>query len=101
MKPEIIDIADSLGKKDKEKFLELTEKINIRDPWSYNHLNLKEYLPLLKKIDDLYDGKIDYITDAISRISGEHWKKKEEESRAVEERWKKKTEKLISEFVKL
>ena len=61
----IMEIADSLSSKQKKQFLELTDKVNLLDPKSYSHSDLSKYKDLLISIDDLYDGKIDYIKDAL------------------------------------
>jgi len=64
-----MDIADSLSKKQRDKFLELTEKVNLLFPsYSYSFLDLIEYEPVLNEINKLYDGKIDYIKKALDFI---------------------------------
>jgi len=88
MKISIMEIADSLSAKQKKQFLELTDKVSLLNPESYQMEFISKYEKLLKEIDDLYDGKIDYITEVLKKI----------------DRNKKsslKTESLIKEFVKI
>jgi hypothetical protein len=83
-----MEIADSLSAKQKKQFLELTDKVSLLNPESYQIEFISKYEKLLKDIDDLYDGKIDYITEVLKKI----------------DRNKKlsfKTESLIKEFVKI
>jgi len=82
-----MEIADSLSEKQRKLFLELTEKVNLLDSSSYSHLDLAKYENLLNTINELYDGKVDYIANILKVI----------------EKHKKlgcKTEELINEFVK-
>lgn len=84
----IMEVADSLSAKQKELFLELTEKVNLLNPTSYKHLDLSKYETLLEDINDLYDGKIDYIKKALDSVKKHN-------------KWKMNAEKIISEIVKL
>lgn len=87
MKKEIIEIADSLSKKQRKEFLELTEKVNLLNERDLKFFDLSPYVLLLSEINSLYDGKIDYIKKALE-IALKHKKLKMQ------------ADKIISEFVK-
>jgi acetylglutamate kinase len=84
MKIEIMDIAESLSESQKKKFLELTDKVNLHNPKSYAFFDMSKYKKVLEEINDLYDGKINYIRNALAAAKS-----------------KVKAELIISEFVKL
>lgn len=88
MKISIMEIADSLSAKQKKQFLELTDKVSLLNPESYQIEFISKYEKLLRDIDDLYDGKIDYITEVLKKID-------RNKSLGL------KTESLIKEFVKI
>lgn len=83
-----MEIADSLSAKQKKQFLELTDKVSLLNPESYQIDFIAKYEKLLRDIDDLYDGKIDYITEVLKKID-------RNKSLGL------KTESLIKEFVKI
>jgi beta-N-acetylglucosaminidase len=82
-----MDIADSLSNKQRDKFLELTEKVNLLNSNSYSYLDLIEYQSVLNEINKLYDGKIDYIKKALDFI------RKNEKNKIS-------AELLVNEFIK-
>jgi hypothetical protein len=84
MKIEIMEIADSLSDKQRKEFLELTDKVNLHNPTSYAFFDMSKYKTLLEQIDELFDGKIDYIRKALLAAKS-----------------KVRTEQIVAEFVKL
>jgi hypothetical protein len=53
-----MEIVDSLSKKDREQFLDLTSRVNLLNCYIWEIIGHEK---LLRKIDSLYDGKLDFI----------------------------------------